>query len=123
MKCQTEMSRGPLAEDEHSRKGMVGGPPAGRPPPFLFWRGRPLPSPLHLRLHFRRRSMVNHHCFCNANANINANGNANAMAMFGHALLFSFGAIDSLFSGVRLLIHQISHARICAQGSCITRRP
>ena len=24
MKCQTEMSRGPLAEDEHSRKEIVG---------------------------------------------------------------------------------------------------
>ena len=47
---QTEMSRGPLAEDEHSRKGMVGAA-LGRPPPFLFCRGHPLPFPLHFCLH------------------------------------------------------------------------
>ena len=41
---QTEMSRGPLAEDEHSRKGMVGG--GLRPPPrilFLPWSSSAFP--------------------------------------------------------------------------------
>ena len=55
------MSRGPLAEDEHSRKGNVGGTslrPAA-PPHFLFCRGHPLPFPLHFCLHFIRRSMGN----------------------------------------------------------------
>ena len=38
MKLRTEMSRGPLAEDEHSRKEIVGGgrPSAGRPPHNFF---------------------------------------------------------------------------------------
>ena len=60
---QTEMSRGPLAVDEHSRKGN-GRPAFGRPPPhFLFCRGHPLPSPLHVCLHFIRRSMGNLYYF------------------------------------------------------------
>ena len=62
---KTDMSRGPLAEDEHSRKGNAGGRPAfGRPPPhFLFCRGHPLPFPLHFCLHFIRRSMGNLYYF------------------------------------------------------------
>ena len=51
---QTEMSRGPLAEDEHSRKEMRGGAAGLRlaaPPSFLFCRGHPLPFPLHFCLH------------------------------------------------------------------------
>ena len=44
---QTEMSKGPLAEDEHSRKGMMGGgwPKAGRPPiiPCLPWSSTAFP--------------------------------------------------------------------------------
>ena len=38
---QTEMSRGPLAEDEHSRQGMVGG--GLRTIPFLPWSSSAVP--------------------------------------------------------------------------------
>ena len=77
---QTEMSRGPLAEDEHRRKGTVGGAFGHPTQPFLFSRAHPPPFPLHFCLHFIRRSMVNHYYLFNANAN----ANANAMVMFGH---------------------------------------
>ena len=45
---QTEMSRGPLAEGEHSRKEIAGGLAGLRPaspPAILFCRGHTLPSP------------------------------------------------------------------------------
>ena len=41
---QTEMSRGPLAEDEHSRKGKVGGGLRPFPTiPFLPWSSSAVP--------------------------------------------------------------------------------
>ena len=79
---QTGMSRGPLAEDEHSRKkeqwGAAGLRPAA-PTHFLFCRGHPLPFPLHFCLHFIRRFMVNVDYFSNANASANANANAQVL--------------------------------------------
>ena len=52
-KCQTEMSRGPLAEDEHSRKSLVRLPAFGSRAHqrFLFCRGHSLLFALHFCLH------------------------------------------------------------------------
>ena len=68
---QTEMSRGPLAEDEHSRKDIEGGRPAALLQ-FLFCRGHPLPFPLHFCLDFIRRFIGNHDYFSYANGSADA---------------------------------------------------
>ena len=55
MKCQTEMSRGPLAEEDHGRKEIVGGgqPSAGRPPTIslLPWSSSAFPLAFLFAIH------------------------------------------------------------------------
>ena len=75
---QTEMSRVPLAEDEHSRKGNVGGGGGLRPAaphiPFLPWSSSAFSleflSAFHTEIH--GKSLL----LSNANATENANANA-----------------------------------------------
>ena len=76
---QTEMSRGPLAEDKHSRKETVGGVAAfGRPPPFFFLPWSSSAFPLAFLSAFHRGSMVNQYYFSDAYANTHLNANANS---------------------------------------------
>ena len=85
------MSRGPLAEDEHSKKGIVGGAAGRRPPPphFLLCYAHPLPGvPLTFLFAFHTEIHGKSLLLSHANEHANANANAICFLIAGSFVVF-----------------------------------